>query len=462
MRGSGKSWTSAVIAEELAKTSIPFIVVDLMGEYKTIREKFPVLIVALGTPTYADITNLSEAQASLLAEKVVQTGISVVLDLKHATMLERYALLAKFLEGFYRVEEKLMKPYVLILDEAHRITPEKGVIKLREVRDVQTQVEYWVYEIGATGRHYGIGFIAVARRTAEISKMTLTQCELKIVHKVSDPIDLDKLREYGLSSELLVQVERFKPGDAVVIGLEKPKIIHVKPRICSHGAKTPLAKPVETPNLAKAIQELTKLIRAPPAKPLQPPKAKVKPKEMQRLRRELEQLRTSHENLREWKDKLIHQVSELEAENERLREEVKASNRIREAFSQLIRDELEKFELKPQTASSAVVGLQSTTTIIDVSKAVKHVTVSDETIRGKVLTLAKNGFLDKWRGLGDIHKALIEQFGWTLAKSSLQVELNRMVNDFLLGEKRDPSRKQRVYKLAANVAFKPKELKPNG
>jgi hypothetical protein len=236
--------------------------------------------------------------------------------------------------------------------------------------------------------------------------------------------------------------------------LEKPKIIHVKPRVCSHGAKTPLAKPVETPNLAKAIQELTKLVKAPSSKPSQPPKEKVKPEEIRHLRRELEQLRTSHENLREWKDKLIHQVSELEAENERLREEAKASNRIREAFSQLIRDELEKLELKPQTASSAVVGLQSTTTIIDVSKAVKHVTVSDETIRGKVLTLAKNRFLDKWRGLGDIHKALIEQFGWTIAKSSLQVELNRMVNDFLLGEKRDPSRKQRVYKLAANVKFK--------
>jgi hypothetical protein len=457
MRGSGKSWTSAVIAEELARTGIPFIVVDLMGEYKTLREKFPVLITALGTPKYADI-HLSEEQARVLAQRIVQTGISVVLDLKHATMLQRYAFLAKFLKGFYRVEEKLMKPYVLILDEAHRITPEKGVIKLREVRDVQTQVEYWVYEIGATGRHYGIGFIAVARRTAEISKMTLTQCELKIVHKVSDPIDLDKLKEYGLSSELLVQVERFKPGDAVVVGLEKPKIIHVKPRVCSHGAKTPLAKPVETPNLAKAIQEITKLIKAPPSKPSQQPKEKVKPEEIRHLRRELEQLRTLHENLREWKDKLIHQVSELEAENERLREEVKASNRIREAFSQLIRDELEKFELKPQTASSAVVGLQSTTTIIDVSNAVKHVTVSDETIRGKVLTLAKNGFLDKWRGLGDIHKALIEQFGWTIAKSSLQVELNRMVNDFLLGEKRDPSRKQRVYKLAANVKFKQKEV----
>jgi Fic family protein len=213
---------------------------------------------------------------------------------------------------------------------------------------------------------------------------------------------------------------------------------------------------VETPNLAKAIQELTKLIKAPLAKSQQPlVKEKVKSAEIEQLRRELEQLRASHENLREWKDKLIQRVGELENENVRLKEKLKASNQLREAFSQLIKGELERLGWKQdKTAASSVFGLQSTTTIIDVSKVMKQIQVSDETIRGKVLRLAENGFLDKWRGLGDIHKALIEQFGWSIAKSSLQVELNRMVSDFLLGEKRDPSRKQRVYKLATNVTFK--------
>jgi hypothetical protein len=88
----------------------------------------------------------------------------------------------------------------------------------------------------------------------------------------------------------------------------------------------------------------------------------------------------------------------------------------------------------------------------------KAVMITTDTIRGKVLQLAKSGFLNKWQGLGDVHKGLIEQFGWTLAKASLQRELNRMVDDFLLGAKRDLGRKQRVYKLAANVAFKQKEV----
>ena len=103
-------------------------------------------------------------------------------------------------------------------------------------------------------------------------------------------------------------------------------------------------------------------------------------------------------------------------------------------------------------AAPSQIGLQTTTNIVEVDKAIKRVTVSDQTIRGKVLTLAKTGFLEAWRGLGDVHKALIEKFGWTIAKASLDVELGRMVKDFLLGMKKGP--RQKMYRLAANVKFK--------
>jgi len=113
-------------------------------------------------------------------------------------------------------------------------------------------------------------------------------------------------------------------------------------------------------------------------------------------------------------------------------------------------------ELLPTTlpTSNTSVGLQHTTTIMTVLPAEKNVTVNTETIRGKILALAQSGFLDAWRGLGDIYNALIEKFGWTVAKSSLQVELNRMVDEFLLGAKEDRGRRQRVYRVAEGVKFK--------
>ena len=104
--------------------------------------------------------------------------------------------------------------------------------------------------------------------------------------------------------------------------------------------------------------------------------------------------------------------------------------------------------------SNTSIGLQHTTTIMTVQSTEKNVTVNTETIRGKILALAESGFLNAWHGLGDIYNTLIEKFSWTVAKSSLQVELSRMVNEFLLGAKEDKGRGQRVYRLAEGVKFK--------
>ena len=262
IRRSGKSYTIGVICEQLLDLGQPIIVVDLMGEYYTLRERFDILIAALGDVPYADIKYLSPEMAGQLAEFVVSSGLSVIIDLKHGRMISRFEFLAAFLKELYHVEERLKRPYVLIMDEGHRIVPEKGVIRIQSIRKVQTEVEAWVYEIGATGGHYGLGFIVAARRSAEISKMILSQVEVRIFHKLADPTDLNYIREW-LDREEAEKVRRFSRGEAVVVGLEEPLLIKVDERICSHGGKTPLAKPVETPELHDAIVRLSELLTRP-------------------------------------------------------------------------------------------------------------------------------------------------------------------------------------------------------
>ena len=262
IRRSGKSWTIGVICEQLLDLGQPIIVIDLMGEYYTLRERFNILIAALGDAAHADIRYLSPEMAPQLAEFVISNGLSAVIDLKHGRMLSRFEFLAAFLRALYHVEEKLKRPYVLIMDECHRITPEKGVIRIQSIKKVQTEVEAWVYEIGATGGHYGLGFIVAARRSAEISKMVLSQTEVRILHKFTDPTDVNYIREW-LDQDQAERVKKFSKGDAVVVGLEEPLFIQVGERMCSHGGKTPLAKPVETPELHEAIVRLSELLARP-------------------------------------------------------------------------------------------------------------------------------------------------------------------------------------------------------
>lgn len=262
IRRSGKSYTTGKICEELLSMGQPIIIIDLMSEYYTLRERFPILIASLGSPEHADIPWVAPEQAPQLAEFVVSNGLSLILDLRHGKMVNRFKFLGPFLEAFYDVEEKLMIPYVLVMDEAHKITPERGVKRIKTVKEAQEKVEAWVYEIGQTGGHLGIGFIAIARRSAEINKMTLAQTDIRIFHKLVDPTDQNYISSW-LDKEQRERVRNFKKGEAVVVGLEEPVFIKVKERVCTHGGGTPLAKPLETPDLAEAIGRLSDLLSRP-------------------------------------------------------------------------------------------------------------------------------------------------------------------------------------------------------
>ena len=261
LRGSGKSYTAAVICEQLLEAGQPIIVVDLIGEHYTLRERYPILIAASGQAPYADVKGLTADSTPRLAEFVVEHGLSLILDLSHGLMVDRLRILGEFLEAFYRVEEKYRHPYVIILDEAHRVLPEKGVVRLKEIKKAQEKVEHYVYELSATGRHMAIGPVVVARRSAEISKLILSQCEVRILHKLVDPTDL-KYASNWLTKEEIERLRSLNKGEAVVVGLGEPVWIKVRSRLCSHGGETPLTKPIVTPDLSEAVERLTELLKA--------------------------------------------------------------------------------------------------------------------------------------------------------------------------------------------------------
>ena len=340
IRGSGKSYLSGKICEELCKINQPFIVIDIMGEYYTLKEKFPVVVIAQGSPDYADIKNITSEMAPAIAKVCLKVHQPVVLDLGAGSMLEKYKFLAKFLEAFYEEAKsrKKMVPIILVMDEAHRLLPEKSIIRLREVREFQDKVMYYTYEIAATGRHFGLGFICVARRAAEISKSILTQTELKFFFKVTD-IDLDRLREEA-SKEIVEKVKSFEPGTAVVTGLPEPVIIHVYERECTHGGGTPLAKPVTVPEIDQFKQTLQKVleeIKTPPTVPKVPKTIIKELKEKTKRISELETLVTS----------LKTEISKLRSENEMLRNQIYL---LEENMKKLVSpDEVESLKLKIAT-----------------------------------------------------------------------------------------------------------------
>ena len=110
-----------------------------------------------------------------------------------------------------------------------------------------------------------------------------------------------------------------------------------------------------------------------------------------------------------------------------------------------------------QTAGSnpaSAVGLQKVTKIVDLQEyQLKVPTISTDTVKGKILLLAKEGFFTSWRNLGEVNKQLQDR-AWTCASSAVSQNLGELVDTGILGVKRTD---RNEYKLAPDVVFEGKE-----
>jgi hypothetical protein len=109
------------------------------------------------------------------------------------------------------------------------------------------------------------------------------------------------------------------------------------------------------------------------------------------------------------------------------------------------------FEPAPTVPSE--VDLQTVTTVVDVPAAVKRVTITEDTVKGKVFALAKKGFFDGWKTAAEVHKQLIDDANYCTS-AAVNEALNQLVKDGLFGMKHTDRNR---FKLAPNVVFESKE-----
>jgi len=285
-----------------------------------------------------------------------------------------------------------------------------------------------------------------------IDKTPLRQCDNWLMGRMKEAHEVERILKQLLGMKVAAaEIQTLPLGHFyAAIGNDVRKV-YVLPVGVPESVGVEVARGIRTPEsvrdnfLKRKVMEVNDLVW------------KEKYEEEKRKREELEKEFTQQvERLSELetKEKIIRTLKcALERDKgiiERLEKENAAFAKLKEALAEIIPTPI------PTTSntSDVSVGLQHTTTIIGVQPVEKNVTVNTETIRGKILALAQSGFLNAWHGLGDIYNALIEKFSWTVAKSSLQVELSRMVDEFLLGAKEDKGRRQRVYRLAEGVKFK--------
>ena len=255
--GMGKSYLAGVLAEETLENSGLLCVIDPEGEYFTLAERYPVLIVG---GEHAMLP-LSEAAIDLYVEMMLEANIPVVFDLSDYIDVEQQALYAHIADSLFNLETKYRKKVRLIVEEAQIYAPQRmaggGNSKVKMKQDPV----YVSQQLAKRGRKRAIDTLWATQRPASLSKDILSQCNRFWFGGITAEQDYKAIKpfltEAGISFS---QLKNLRPGEFFFYSRGETRLIRVRKRFCKHAGATPEAQrsfeAISNNQLEKAIAAL--------------------------------------------------------------------------------------------------------------------------------------------------------------------------------------------------------------
>jgi hypothetical protein len=241
----GKSWTARKLTEECFGHA-GIIIIDPEGEYASLREKYPFLIIGKDIPIQLET-------AEFMAEKILETKTSVIIDLSTTEVELGKEYVDAFLKRFFFLETTVRSPYLVVVEEAEDFGPEKG-IATATCLDI-------LRNIAKKGGKRGIGLLMIAHRPAWVSKGILSQCSNKAIGRIDWPGDLAVIEEYlRIPKTVIDKVPTLEKGEFLFIGdwVEKTAFVKVGPVKTTHLGYTPEVIPPTPKELQSVIASLQK------------------------------------------------------------------------------------------------------------------------------------------------------------------------------------------------------------
>lgn len=191
-KGGGKSYTAAVIVEELIARGVPSCFIDPTGAHWGLKSsasgKSAGLAVTIFGGDHADLP-LQARSGEVIARWFVEKRFNAILDLSHFKKAEIFQFLTPFLSELYRLNRE---PVQLVADEADLYAPQfvgkaGGLVPacLGAMEDIVRR-----------GRKNGIGSTLITQRPASINKDVLTQCDCLLTMRIGHPRDVEPVMEW--------------------------------------------------------------------------------------------------------------------------------------------------------------------------------------------------------------------------------------------------------------------------
>lgn len=251
-RGGGKSNTAAVMAEEMFRAELPFVVVDPVGAWWGLRSssdgKGPGLEVPIFGGHRGDVP-LERGGAELVADLIVDESLSCVVDVSaFESETAKREFLATFAERLFRRKGAPGRdaPLHLFLEEADDYAPQRATATVARCLGA-------FQRIVKQGRARGLGSTMITQRSASLSKDLLTQIETLIVLRTTSPQDRKAIEGWvtyhGQAAEILASLHELAPGEAWVWSpwLDLTKRVQIRRRKTFDSGATPTVAAKKAP-----------------------------------------------------------------------------------------------------------------------------------------------------------------------------------------------------------------------
>lgn len=234
-KGSGKTYTSKVLTEEMYRAGLPVCVIDPLGVWWGLRsssdgkgEGYP--FVVLGGD-HADVP-LEPTAGEVVADFVIENGGWVILDLSLFRKAEMRRFMTAFLTKLYHSNRN---PVHLMVDEADLFAPQ------RPAKD-ETHLLGAMEDVVRRGRVRGLGLTMITQRPAVIHKDVLTQIDTLVAHRLTGPQDRNAIDAWvsakGSQTERDQMMETLSSLDTGECWIWSPQWLDVFEKIKVQKAKT--------------------------------------------------------------------------------------------------------------------------------------------------------------------------------------------------------------------------------
>lgn len=174
--GGGKSWLIRRIAELLCGF-MPVIILDPEGEFKTLREKFPFVLIGPGGEAPADCRS-----AKLTILKILELRASAVFDMSEMPRHEKHRFVKLVAEAAIDSPKHLWRDTTFIFDESHEYCPENG--------KGQSEARSAVLGFPTKGRKRHFGCIFATQRLAKLAMDARAEMLNRAVGMMMEPDDI--------------------------------------------------------------------------------------------------------------------------------------------------------------------------------------------------------------------------------------------------------------------------------